>query len=131
MSFVAVSTDFVSEAAGNVAGIGTTISAANSAAAARTTAMAAAGADEVSAAIAAVFAQHGQSFQALTAQAAAYHDQFAQALAGGAQAYASAEATNVGPFQPLLNLINAPTEALFDRPLIGNGADGTSANPNG
>ena len=71
MSFVAVSTDLVSDAAGNLAGLGTTVNAANSAAAARTTSVAAAGADEVSAAVAAVFAEHGLSFQALSADAAA------------------------------------------------------------
>jgi hypothetical protein len=45
MSFVAVGADLVSDAAGNLAGIGTTINAANSAAAARTTSVAAAGTD--------------------------------------------------------------------------------------
>ncbi len=33
--------------------------------------------------------------------------------------------------QPLFDVINAPTLALLNRPLIGNGADGTAANPNG
>ncbi|WP_337360551.1 PGRS repeat-containing protein, partial [Mycobacterium tuberculosis] len=33
--------------------------------------------------------------------------------------------------QQVLGLINAPTQALLGRPLIGNGADGTAANPNG
>ena len=97
MSFVAIGTDFVSDAAGNLAGIGTTINAANSAAAAQTTSVAAAGADEVSAAVAAVFAEHGLSFQALSAQAAAFHEQFVQSLSGGAQAYAAAEAAELDP----------------------------------
>ena len=88
MSLVAVSTDLVSDAAGNLAGVGSTINAATSVAATRTTSVAAAGADEVSAAIAAVFAEHGLSFQALSAEAAAFHEQFVQALSGGAQAYA-------------------------------------------
>ncbi|MEQ0725765.1 PE domain-containing protein, partial [Mycobacterium tuberculosis] len=49
MSFVVANTEFVSGAAGNLARLGSMISAANSAAAAQTTAVAAAGADEVSA----------------------------------------------------------------------------------
>ncbi len=126
MSFVAVSTDIVSGAAGNLAGIGSTINAANSAAATRTTSLAAAGADEVSAAVAAVFAKHGLSFQAVSAEAAAFHEQFVQALSGGAQAYAAAEAANANPLQELLDLINAPSRALFQRPLIGDGRNGTS-----
>ncbi len=57
------------------------------------------------------------------------YELFEQALTGAASAYASAEATNVE--QQVLGLINAPTQALWGRPLIGNGADGTAANPNG
>ena len=38
----------------------------------------------MSAAIAAVFSAHGQSYQALSAQAAAFHDQFVQALTASA-----------------------------------------------
>lgn len=97
MSFVVANTEFVSGAAGNLARLGSMISAANSAAAAQTTAVAAAGADEVSAAVAALFGAHGQTYQVLSAQAAAFHSQFVQALSGGAQAYAAAEATNFGP----------------------------------
>jgi hypothetical protein len=47
-----------------------------------------------------------------------------QALNAGAQSYAATEAANALPLQTLLNLINAPTEALVGRPLIGNGTDG-------
>lgn len=108
---------------------------ANAAAAAKTTGMLAAGADEVSAPIAASFSGHAQAFQALSADAAAFHQQFARSLAAGASLYASAEAANTSPLQTLendlLGVINAPTEALFGRPLIGNGAPGTAAHPNG
>jgi PE family len=84
--------------------------------------VAAAGTDEVSAAVAAVFAEHGLSFQALSAQAATFHEQFVRALSGGAQAYAA----NANPLQELLDLINAPSRLLFQRPLIGDGRNGTS-----
>ncbi|NKE29437.1 PE family protein, partial [Mycobacterium tuberculosis] len=51
MSFVVANTEFVSGAAGNLARLGSMISAANSAAAAQTTGIVAAAHDEVSAAI--------------------------------------------------------------------------------
>ncbi|REQ17293.1 PE family protein, partial [Mycobacterium tuberculosis] len=71
MSFVSVAPEIVVAAATDLAGIGSAISAANAAAAAPTTAVLAAGADEVSAAIAALFSGHAQAYQALSAQAAA------------------------------------------------------------
>ncbi len=52
-------------------------------------ALLAAGADEVSAAVAAVFSSYAQQYQALSAAAAAFHDQFVRALAAGAGAYAA------------------------------------------
>ncbi len=108
MSFVSVAPEIVVAAATDLAGIGSAISAANAAAAAPTTAVLAAGADEVSAAIAALFSGHAQAYQALSAQAAAFHQQFVQTLAGGAGAYAAAEAQVE---QQLLAAINAPTQA--------------------
>ncbi|CEZ29715.1 PE-PGRS family protein [Mycobacterium tuberculosis] len=129
MSFVLVSPSQLMAAAADVAGIGSAISAANAAALAPTSVLAAAGADEVSAAVAALFSAHAGQYQQLGARAALFHEQFVQALTGAASAYASAEATNVE--QQVLGLINAPTQALGGRPLIGNGADGTAANPNG
>ena len=59
------------------------------------------------------------------------HDQFVESLSAGAGSYAAAEAANRSPLrsveQGLLNAVNAPTQALLERPLIGNGADGTAA----
>ncbi len=122
MSNLLVTPELVAAAAADLAGIGSAIGAANAAAGAPTMALLAAGADEVSAAVAAVFSSYAQQYQALSAAAAAFHDQFVRALAAGAGAYAGAEAANVE--QQLLNAINAPTLALLGRPLIGNGADG-------
>ena len=122
MSFVIAAPEVLVAAASDLAGIGTTLSAANAAAASSTTRLLAAGADEVSAAIASLFSSHAQDFHALGMQAAAFHDQFVQLLDGGASSYASAEAANAE--QALLNGLNAPTMALLDRPLIGNGANG-------
>jgi len=99
MSFVIAAPAVVESAATDLASIGSNISAANVAAATQTTAVVAAGADEVSAAIAALFGSHAQAFQAVSAQAASFHQQFVQALNSGAASYASAEAANVSPMQ--------------------------------
>ncbi|MGO9695856.1 MAG: hypothetical protein ACLPYO_19325, partial [Mycobacterium sp.] len=51
-----------------------------------------------------------------------------QALTAGAGSYASTEAASASPLQALeqdvLAVVNAPTEAVLGRPLIGNGANG-------
>jgi hypothetical protein len=128
MSFVIGQPGLMATAATDLANIGSAMTEANAAAAGQTTAVLAAGADDVSAAMAALFGMHAQSYQALGAQAAAFHQQFVQALSAGAGAYASSEAANVSPLQTvkqdLLGVINAPTEALLQRPLIGNGTNG-------
>ena len=80
MPFVVAAPALLEAAAKDLTGLGSTITAANAAAATPTTAMLAAAEDEVSAAIAAVFSSKGQSWQALSAQAAAFHDQFVSAL---------------------------------------------------
>lgn len=45
----------------------------------------AAAGDEVSAAVAALFASHSQAYQSISAQAAAFHSQFVQAIQSSAQ----------------------------------------------
>ncbi|WP_186246114.1 PE family protein, partial [Mycobacterium simulans] len=122
MSFTTAVPDALVSAASDMAGIGSVLSAANAAAAGPTTALLAAAEDEVSAAVAALFGSHAQEYQTLSAQAAAFHQQFVRAVTSGAGAYASAEANNVQ--QVLLDAVNAPTQSLLGRPLIGNGADG-------
>ncbi len=131
MSYVIAAPEFVMTAAADLAGVGSSLSEANTAATASTTSVITAAGDEVSAAIAAVFSDYGHRFQALSAGAAALHSQFVQALKASAGSYVSAEAANVaafaaGPAQTLekdvLGLINAPFQALTGRPLIGTGA---------
>ncbi|EUA92369.1 PE family protein, partial [Mycobacterium ulcerans str. Harvey] len=109
-------------AAADLAKIGAAIDTVSTAAAASTTNLLPAAADEVSAAIASLFGTHALAYQAIGAQAATFHDGFVQALSRAASRYAASEVANVE--QNLLGLINAPTQALFGRPLIGNGADG-------
>ncbi|ORV46644.1 hypothetical protein AWC00_02550 [Mycobacterium conspicuum] len=111
------------------------LDAAHASVTASTTGLVPAGADEVSTAVTALFAEYGKEFQKLGTQASAFHQQFVQALSSGAGAYAATEAANVSSLrtleQDVLGAINAPTEALLGRPLIGNGVNGTAANPNG
>jgi triacylglycerol lipase len=133
MAYLIAAPDMLSLAAAEVAGIGSSVTAAHAAAAAQTTGVLAAAEDEVSAAIAAVFSVHGQRFQAVGAQAAAFHDQFVRALNASAGSFASAEAANVLAFtvspaqtleQDVLGVINAPFLALTGRPLTGTNAIG-------
>jgi PE family len=135
VSPLVVAPELLASAAADLESIGSALHAVHAAAAVPTTSLAASGADEVSAAVAALFAGYGQEYQALSAQASAFHQQFAQALSSGAGSYLTAEAANAWPLQTvlddLLSVVNAPTEALLGRPLIGNGTNGTAASPNG
>ncbi len=94
MSFVVAAPEVVVAAASDLAGIGSAIGAANAAAAVPTMGVLAAGADEVSAAVADLFGAHAQAYQALSAQAALFHEQFVHAMTAGAGAYAGAEAAD-------------------------------------
>ncbi|WP_136625704.1 PE family protein, partial [Mycobacterium innocens] len=129
-SFVVASSEALAAAAADVAGIGWSLRSANAVAAAPTTAVLAAGADEVSEAVASLFSRHGQAYQGVSARMTVFHDEVVRALTWSSGAYVGAEAANASPLQTagqgLLNLINAPTEALVGRPLVGNGANGTS-----
>ena len=104
MSYVIAVPEMMASAATDLANIGSSLSEANAAAAAPTTGVLAAGADEVSAAIAALFSVHGQGFQALSARAAGFHAQFVQALNSAGGAYAATEAANASPLQTLVQL---------------------------
>lgn len=119
MPYVLAAPEALAAAASDIAGIGSTLSSAHAAAAAPTTGLMAAAADEVSTQIAALFSAHGQGFQRLGAQAAAFHAQFVQALATAANQYATVEA---GAAQTLLNTVNASVEKVLGHPLIGDGS---------
>ncbi|WP_373159678.1 PE family protein, partial [Mycobacterium marinum] len=117
--------EIVVHAATELRDIGSSVNTANAMATTQTTTIVAAAQDEVSAAIAALFSVHGQTYQQLSAQAITFHEQFVRALSSAGGAYAAAEAANTGPLQQLLEAINSPVQALTGRPLIGNGANGT------
>ncbi|WP_158420158.1 MULTISPECIES: PE family protein [Mycobacterium ulcerans group] len=128
MSFVWVSPELVSAAAADVAGIGSAVGAANTAAAAATTELLAAGGDEVSAAIAELFGMYGRDYQRIAVGAAGFHARVAALLGAGADSYGWAESSGVLSLQGLQRdvwgMVNAPTQMLLGRPLIGDGADG-------
>jgi hypothetical protein len=81
-------------AAGLLQEIGSALTAQNSATAAPMTGVVPAAADVVSLLTAARFAQHGQMFQALSAQAAAVHENFVNTLQTSAGSYAATEVSN-------------------------------------
>jgi hypothetical protein len=129
MSFVFTAPEFVHAAASDLASLGSTISEANRATAASTTALAPAALDEVSAAIAALFSGHGKEFHALSAQAEAFHAQFVQALFSSAGAYGATEAANVSamatsarrsdPFRALGRFAVTLVKETLARPKLG------------
>jgi PE family len=92
--FVTTHPEVLSSAAGDLAGIGSSMAAANAAAAAPTGGVMPAAADEVSALTAAQFAGHAGNYQAIGAAAEAIHSLLVSTLQTNATCYADAEAAN-------------------------------------
>jgi hypothetical protein len=117
---IVIAPEFVTDAASKLANVGSTINAANAAATAPTSGVVAAGADEVSEAVASLFGAHAQAYQAISAQAAAFHQDFVQLMNASAGTYAGAEAANASPLQNLPQLAaNAAQNIGYGN--IGNG----------
>jgi hypothetical protein len=106
MSVVVAAPEFVTAAAGDLAGIGSGLNAAHTTTALSTTGLAAAAGDEVSAGIAALFNTYGAGYQTLGAQAAVFHAEFVDLLNGSAAAYDSTEIANAE--QTLTSAASAP-----------------------
>ncbi|WP_275450758.1 PE family protein [Mycobacterium sp. UM_CSW] len=123
MSEVTATPHLMAAAAGDLASVGSTINAANSAAAAGTAGVEAPGGDGVSAFVSALFSAHSKAYQAAGAQAAYYHDQFVQALRASAGTYASTEAVNASPLQKVQEFVGAASQSPAGH-LIGNTAHG-------
>src|ERR1700722_7009941 len=81
-------------AAGSLQGIGSILAGQNSAAAAPTTGVIPAAADEVSALQATQFAAYGTLYQQVSAQATAIHQMFVNTLGTSADSYSATEAAN-------------------------------------
>jgi hypothetical protein len=130
MSYVVAAPEALASAAANAQRIGLALSEANSAAATMTTDVPAAGADEVSAAIASPFSGHGLNFQAISNQAAAFHTHLVDTLAANDRSYTAADATPVAGLvwdmaNPSVGVLS-PWRTLLGRPLICNGVDGAA-----
>ena len=106
----------VETAAANVAEIRSAIGAAKAAAAGPTTGVAAAAADEVSAATAQLFGTYAKDYHAVLARAAAFHEEFAAALASAGNTYAAAEAANASAISGAAPTL---TSAVVQPPLQG------------
>ncbi|WP_067976903.1 PE family protein [Mycolicibacter icosiumassiliensis] len=95
MSFVSALPEELIATAVDLRGVGDTVSAQSAAAAASTTGVIPAAADEVSALTAAQFARHAQTYQAISKRAALVHELFVNTLQRSAQSYAATDAANV------------------------------------
>src|SRR6516165_9658986 len=91
MSYLVAVPEFLGSAATDLSNIGSGLSAAN----------------------AAVFSNHGQAYQSLSAQAAAFHAEFVRALSGAGAAYSLTEGANAAPLQTVEQVINTPTNPKF------------------
>jgi hypothetical protein len=105
MSYVIAAPEIMTSAATDLATIGSNLSAAHKAAAARTLAVLPAAADEMSSGIADLFSQHAADYQAAAAQATAFDEQFVHTLAASAGSYASVETAISSYLNGLLNSV--------------------------
>ncbi len=94
MSFVTTDPEALIAAAGNLEGVGSAMAAQNAAAAAPTTGVVPAAADEVSALQATQFAAYGTLYQQISAQATAIQEMFVNTLRTSANSYEATEAAN-------------------------------------
>ena len=101
MPFVTADPEALTVAAGALQGLGTAMAAQNAAAAAPTTGVVPAAADEVSALQAAQFAAYGQLYQQISAQATAIQDLFVHTLRTSADSYTETEAANTAAAAPV------------------------------
>lgn len=115
MSFLNVATDRLSAAARSLRNVGAALNSANKAAEAPTVGLTAPAADQVSAAVIAVFGRHASEFQILGAQTVAFNEQFVGALNKGAAAYRRAEVANAQ--LAAADTVEAPAMAL-GHPLV-------------
>ncbi|MCV7079959.1 PE family protein [Mycobacterium szulgai] len=126
MDLVVTTPEIISSTTTDLASVTSRLGAAHAAAQARTTLIAVAAQDEISAQISALFSGYAHGYYRLSQQAAIFHDQFLATLDASASSYAAAEATNLSVLQQLVNAINAPFETLTGRALVGNGTDATT-----
>lgn len=108
MTSVLVEPGIVTAAVADLESIGTAVTVASAAAAAPTSGLLAAAADEVSVAFASLFGAYGEEFQAVVGQVEAFQTQFQQTLAAAANAYVQTELAAVTALQAALGPVAAP-----------------------
>ena len=118
-------------AAAQLAGVGSSLTAQNAGAAAPTTTIAPAAADQVSALQAALFSSYGTLYQQIAAEAETMQQQFLQNLGLSSGNYAAAEATNVAQSAPvdqfstfvngIATFLGGPTTSVGGNPLSPSG----------
>ncbi len=112
MSFLTTVPEELSAAAAQLAAIGSSLTAQNAGAAAPTTAIAPAAADQVSALQAGIFTAYGTLYQQIAAEAQAMQEQFVNTLGLSSGTYSSAESANAaasglsGPANSISGAIN-------------------------
>ncbi len=125
MSFVRVSPASFASVTTDLENLGSALNSANILAALPTGGLVAASADEISAAVATLFAEHGQQYQAAAGQFATSYEQFLSRLLETARAYADAETAAVNQLAASAShLVNDPVQQVTGRPLYGDGANG-------
>jgi hypothetical protein len=141
MSFVTVFSEEVMAAAEELEGIGSAVTAQNAAAAASTTGVVPAAADQVSVLQAGLFSVYGQLYQHISAQATAIHRAFVSTLATSAGSYGTTEVANMatvnssgsgiaGLLSALLGGSGSPSSSSSLAGVLGNtGIAGLSGNP--
>lgn len=119
---ISIVPEWVDSAAQELSGIRSALAQASQSIAGTTTAIAPAAADEISAAIAAMFDDLGREYQALSAQTQAFHAEFVNALNSGVGAYLRAEIGNVERLfaSGAPGLAAAPAASILDGLGLGN-----------
>ncbi|OBF63650.1 hypothetical protein A5787_01140 [Mycobacterium sp. 852002-50816_SCH5313054-b] len=121
MSFLTTQPEVLTYAAGKLQTLGSAMSAESAAAAASTTGLVPAAADEVSALQATIFAAYGSLYQSVNDQATAIHELFVNTLGASAGSYMSTESLNsvatASPFsQQVSGLFGAAANAAAADP---------------
>jgi hypothetical protein len=125
MSFVTTQPEALAYAAGKLQTLGSAMADESAAAAAPTTGVVPAAADEVSALQATIFAAYGTLYQSVNAQATAIHELFVNTLEASAGSYTATESANsiatASPLsQRISGLVTAATSAASADPPGGN-----------
>ncbi len=122
MSFLTTIPEELLAAAAQLEGIGNSLTAQNAGAAAPTTAIAPAAADQVSALQAGIFSAYGAMYQQIAAEAQAIQQQFVSTLGLSSGTYAQTESANVAAATPadfinqLGTLLGGPSGSLLGQP---------------